>query len=163
MKPCCIHHFFIRCAVLVSGMVFCAGCFGDGSVRGVDTVMTDVNPFGWLNEAVVSFDNTDTVSLYDVSLVLRCGSDVDADSVWLALEFTSPDSVRFVERRAFPTAAPVRSASMASTVSIPYRHAVRFDRCGRYRVSLKPFRTVRGIEAAGFTFQKNEQTWEKTN
>ena len=130
-----------------------AGCSAE---RRADTVMGDVNPFGWLNEEVVTFDNADTVSKRDVSLVLRCGSDLDTDRLPLTLTFMAPDSSRFVERRVFALHLPEKSASTAAVVTIPYRWSVVLRQRGTYTIAIKPAETVRGIEAAGFTFQKTE-------
>lgn len=147
-------------ATTVLLLSFLTGCNAD---RRTDTVMGDVNPFGWLKEVTLSFDNTDTLSKGDLMLVVRCGSDLDSDRLPLSIEFTAPDSTRFVERKVFPLRMPGKAASSAAVITVPYRRAVRFSQSGRYTVTLRPLQKVCGIEAAGFTYKKIEKTWEKTN
>lgn len=127
-----------------------AGC---SARREVHTVMGDVNPFGWLSERVITFENRDTATLCDLALTLRCGSDLETGPLTLEIEFTAPDSTRFVERRTFALPHPVKPAATAAVVTLPYRRNVRFNRTGTYTIALKPSHTVRGIEAAGFTFE----------
>lgn len=119
-----------------------------------DTVMSNTNPFGWLNEESVEFENTDTLAKLDMALVLRCGSDIDTRNLPLTLTVTAPDSSRFVERRVFPVTLPEKTASTSATVTIPYRRSVRFSQLGIYTITMKPSHVVCGVEAAGFTFQK---------
>lgn len=124
--------------------------------RRADTVMADVNPFGWLNEQTVVYDNADTLSKTDIALVVRCNADTDLRNLPLTLTFMAPDSSRFVERRVFPLELPEKRTSTAVVVTVPYRRSVRLSQCGEYTITLKPTVAVHGIEAAGFTFQKND-------
>ena len=129
---------------------FAAGC-ADG--RRVDTVMCDVNPFGWLNAAELHFENSDTLSTGDLLLALRCNAGVERQQLPLTIEFTAPDSTRFVESRVFVLPAADGRPTTSGTVTIPYRRAVCFRQQGTYRVSIKPSEVLHGIEAAGFTFE----------
>ena len=132
-----------------------AGCLsGSGGVP--QSVMEDVNPFGWLREQRLEFHNDDTVSLRDIAILLRCGADADEGELPMEIKFTAPDSSRFVERRTIPLVLRRGPVSTAETVAIPYRRSVRLTQRGVYSVSLKPLASVRGIEAAGITIEKQQ-------
>lgn len=142
----------LRMAAAAACLLTACGCRAD---RAVDSVMADVNPFGWLDRCELRFENADTASLFDVSLVVRCGSDTDCDRLSLMLEFEAPDSTLFVERRDFPLHVPRKPASASALVTIPYRRGVHLSQTGVYTVTIKPSTVVRGVEAVGFTFEKN--------
>lgn len=128
-------------------------CTGTGT-RTVDSAMADVNPFGWNEPALVSFENSDTLSLRDLSLALRCGAPIGEPTLGLTLEFTAPDSTRFTEHCSFPLHLQRKPVSAAATVVIPYRRNVLLRKQGTYTVGIKPDHNLRGVEAVGITFEK---------
>lgn len=121
---------------------------------GTDTVMCDVNPFGWLNDACLRIDNTDTLAAGDLLLAVRINADNESDRLPLTIEFTAPDSSRFVETCIFPLPQPDKNPTSPEVFTIPYRQGVTLSQEGAYTVRLKPAERLRGIEAIGFTFQK---------
>lgn len=130
------------------------GCAGEN--RSVDTVMADVNPFGWLDEKVILFDNADTAARVDIALVARVADASQADRLTLDIEFMAPDSTLFVERKLFPLPHSRRSTPALEVVEIPYRRNAIFSQRGCYTVRLQPVESVKGVEAVGFKFEKTE-------
>lgn len=142
----------LPCLLCICAVV--CGCREDAPHA--DSVMCSVNPYGWLEPRELSFDNTDSLAEVDMMLAVRLNAEAGIDRLPLVIEFTAPDSTRFVENRTFPVAIPGKRSAASPVVTIPYRRAVRFGQCGRYRVVIKPSETLHGIEAVGLTFQKTE-------
>ena len=82
-------------------MLLLAGCSGRPESRAVA-----VNPCGWksVEEREVSFVNSDTVSLREVSVFAVTGGRCSAGCDSLPLEITvhTPDSLLFIERIVLP-------------------------------------------------------------
>lgn len=140
--------------VILATAMLAAGC--TEPPKPVDTAMRDVNPFGWLNDAIIRLENADTVATGNLLLTVRFNSDLRTDRLPLSLEFTAPDSSRFVETRIFPLPAVGKNPTVSEVVDIPYRQGVTLSQTGCYTIRLKPSEPIHGIEAIGFTFQKQQ-------
>lgn len=125
--------------------------------------MNDVDPFGWDEPSVIEYRNRDTVSLRDMSIAVRYGTSLKDDRLPLTITTVAPDSSRISEPNVFFLKHDAKPASTAAVEQIPYRHSARLSQCGVYRIIIEPSVRLRGVEAVGITFEKREQTWEKTN
>ena len=116
-------------AGLLLALLPAAGCLSPHR-----SAVADVDPLGWREAAEVRFPNADTLAVCDLWLVVRydaafAGGPVD-------LEVT--------------TVAPL----LCDTAVLYRRRAVL--RCaGDYRMTIRPCRPVRGIEAVGVTIEKS--------
>lgn len=140
--------------LVVAAALLCSGCDPAASRR-AGAVMADVNPFGWSSAAEVRFANSDTLALTDLSLVLRRTSDSRACGLPLEITLTAPDGSRLCDSVLFSLPRAASTASTASVATLHYRRGMRFGCEGVYTIVIRPLRTVRGVEAAGFTFDNN--------
>ncbi len=129
--------------ILLLGGLLC------GCTRPTQAVMEDVDPYGWVEAAVVRIENADTLTLRDLSLVIRSNRLFREDTLHLELTLRAPDSSRYSEVVAFPVRHLHRPAALRLIDEIPYRQNVVLNRFGAYWFSLKPLHPVRGVEAAG--------------
>lgn len=117
-------------------------------------VMTDVDSGRWEESVTVVYENADTVSLYDMSVVLRVTPGFDMWQLPLDMEILSPDSMRMREQLTLATAdAEPSPVSYGREVEFPYRRRVRLHSQGGYTVNITPRTPVAGVESAGVTFQ----------
>lgn len=138
------------CALILS--VGMAGC-----LRPTQAVLHDVDPYDWHDGVAVEVENGDTVTLRDVSLVIRSNRLFRADSLLLEIFVETPDSMHCTETVAFPMSHPRKAAALRTVVEIPYRRHVVFDRIGVYRFTLAPAEPIEGIEAAGINIVKSTE------
>lgn len=145
----------IYSAITVSAL---AGCSAAG-----ETVMQDVDPFGWDEAAVIEYDNRDTVSLYDLSLTVRYGIELKVNQLPLTITTVAPDSAYVSEPSVFFLKYDAKPASTAAVEQTAYRRSARLSQLGIYKIIIEPRVPLRGVEAVGITFEKRGETWEKTN
>lgn len=126
-----------------------------GCTRPTQAVMADVDPFSWSEAAIVKVENADTLTLRDLSIVIRANRHFRADTLHLEIALRGPDSTRFSELVALPMHHSHRPAALRLIDEIPYRRDVIFSRFGTYHLSLKPLNPIRGIEAAGINVVKS--------
>lgn len=140
----------IQLLLIAAGLSLC-GCMSPHQATA-----TDVNPLLWEGTAEIGFDNTDTLSLRDVSLFVRSNDRFAGDTIPLQIVFITPDSLRFEER--FTLCAPRTevAAALMSETQIPYRLRVQLAREGHYRMQITPLYPVRGIEAIGIHIVKSK-------
>jgi len=136
--------------------VFALAVWLGGCASPALTSIADVDPTGWgRGQSVsVSYANSDTTALYDLTLVVGYDSSVPCDAVNIRVTTLTPDSLTLTEsvrvyfdrgnldnRRYFEARAP-------------YRTGVRFRRKGEYRFSFAPEAPLHGIKSVGFKFEK---------
>lgn len=140
-------------AMILAASVCLTSCVACG-IEPCRVAMTDVDSGSWEDTATVRFDNTDTASLYDLSVVLHVSPSFDCEQVSLNVEILSPDSMRLTEDVTLATAV-LEASDKASgrDVEAPYRRSVRLQSKGCYTISITPREPVVGVEAAGVTFQ----------
>ena len=104
--------------------------------------MADVDPLGWREAAEVRFPNADTLAVCDLWLVVRYDAAFAGGPVDLEVTTVAPDSLRATEPFTLRLA--------------PSRGPSPLLRCaGDYRMTIRPCRPVRGIEAVGVTIEKS--------
>lgn len=93
------------------------------------------------------YDNSDTLSRRDISLVVRYDKGYVADSVAMTILTISPDSLVFEEP--FALHIPRLGNLRPEEQSFVYRSNVLLARSGRYLFRLTPLAPVEGIESIG--------------
>lgn len=93
------------------------------------------------------YDNSDTLSRRDISLVVRYDKGYVADSVAMTILTVSPDSLVFEEP--FTLHIPRLGNLRPEEQSFVYRSNVLLARSGRYLFRLTPLAPVEGIESIG--------------
>lgn len=132
-------------------------CLAMGMACGTEpcrVTMTDVDSGHWEKDATVVYDNTDTSTLFDLTIILHVKPDFEQRQLPLDIEILSPDSLRVRERLNLAVldghAAP--SASYGRDVEIPYRQRIRLRREGAYTIRITPRQAISGVESAGVAF-----------
>lgn len=117
--------------------------------------MSDVNIKNWDETATIKRVNEDTVTYYDLNIVLHVNSHFNSDDIELEVTMTSPDAIRHTERVSL-TCNSERDgvAAHSNDIEIPYRRDARLSVEGTYTFSLRPLKPLTGVEAAGIHFQK---------
>lgn len=119
-------------------------------------VMTDVNPAGWCLPAEVSITNTDTLAARELHVVLRSTGAFAGDTLTLRIGVCAPDSLCYEEP--FPVRlSPPKAGPVARETRTLYRSRVILADTGRYRFTITPVRSVRGVEAVGLCILPDRQ------
>lgn len=126
----------------------CALWFASCSSHGTTVEMNDMPEYRWSEAAHFSVDNDDTLSLRDLSVVVRYNRELKADSITVAITTLTPDSLRLDER--FTLHVPRTNEVRAVERIFPYRRNARFMRPGIYRFTISPADEIIGVESVGF-------------
>lgn len=145
------HKRLHRCAGMVLAALFATGCGPHTQSEAVD-----VDAGMWNAPAVIELANTDTVTLRDLHLFVRCNERFEADSLPLRVMLLSPDSLRFEERFVLRTERSELPAARSRVCEAPFRSRVVLPDTGRYRLVIAPATPQRGIEAVGINIVKTE-------
>lgn len=113
--------------------------------------MSDMAGYSWSEPAVFTVDNDDTLSLRELSIVIRYNREFAADSVTVGVATLTPDSLRLEER--FTLHIPATEQVRPVERIFPYRTRVRLMRCGQYRFTLSAADTVGGVESVGMMIE----------
>lgn len=137
-------------------VVACAALLAAGCISPNYSVATDVDAAAWREPATLLIANTDTTTLRDLSLFLRCNDRMPQDTLTVKIALITPDSLRCEED--FVVVVPVSRApaALARETVVPYRRRVCFSRTGDYRMTITPRHTVKGVEAIGIHIVKSE-------
>ncbi len=127
-----------------------------GCVMPVDTIVRDVSSTAWSAPAVLDYDNADTTSLREMTLIVRHDDRMAGDSVTLLIVVCTPDSLRHEESLRIYIPQRNAAAALARETEVPYRRKVRLAKEGTYRIEITPLRTVKGIGAVGMSITKSE-------
>lgn len=116
--------------------------------------MTDISERQWSRTVSVAYANTDTVSLYDMSVILHTVPDFSEQSLPLTVEVITPDSLRMCEQVVLTAIHDsVPRSTYGKEVEAPYRERIRFSRQGNYTIKITPDEPVAGVESAGVAFE----------
>lgn len=127
-----------------------------GCMAHTQCVAVDVDSRDWSRPALLSFTNSDTTTLRDLHLFIRCNERFEADSLPLRVMLLSPDSLRFEERFVLRTERGELPAARSRVCEAPYRSRVVLPDTGRYRLIIAPETPQNGIEAVGINIVKTE-------
>lgn len=123
--------------------------------RPTQAVMEDVDPYGWNRAVSVRIENGDTLTLRDLSLVVRSNRHFRSDSLRLKLTLHAPDSSHYTEQVAFVMNHPHRPAALRLVDEVPYRRRVILSQFGGYRFTITPTEPIRGVEAVGLNIVRS--------
>lgn len=119
-------------------------------------IVADVDAASWHAPAVIDLDNTDTTTLRDMDVFLRCNDLFAEDSLTMRIAVLTPDSLRCEEPLVLTVPHAHTPAAIARETVLPYRRRIRFARTGDYRITITPGRPVKGVEAVGINIVKSE-------
>lgn len=134
------HATKILCALIALFAVACGG-----PKRSVDIHDTEYSQ--WSEYEDFYYDNSDTLTKRDISIVVRYGKGYVADSVALSIMCVSPDSM--VMEEPFTLHIPHLADMRPEVQSFPYRRGVVLGTKGRYLFRVSPNTTVEGISSVG--------------
>ena len=117
--------------------------------------MHDMDEAVWSNAEEFTYDNQDSLSKRDISIVVRYGSDYVADSVSLRILAISPDSL--VTEEPFTLRIPRIKEVRPEEQTFLYRKDVVLGRCGEYTFRITPDTLVEGISSVGLMIGETEQ------
>ena len=103
--------------------------------------------------AVILFDNTDTASIRETSLVLRHDSRIKTDSVLLRISSLSPDSCRRTDTLTVTLRRKPLSGDICQSMQAVPEYT-RLHCMGLYTFEIAPLAPVRGIWGAALDFSK---------
>ena len=109
--------------------------------------MHDVKSDAWSTTEEFTYDNTDSLSKRDISIVVRYGNGYTADSVSLRILAISPDSL--VAEEHFTLRIPRIKEVRPEEQTFLYRKDVVLGRCGEYKFHIAPDTLVEGISSVG--------------
>ena len=107
----------------------------------------------WVNCEEFYYENEDTLTMRDMSIVVRYGAGYVADSVALRILSVSPDSMVFEEP--FTLHIPHLADMRPEEQTFVYRRNVTLRNKGDYRFRLTPVEPVEGIAAVGVVISEN--------
>lgn len=126
-------------------------------VRENTILMQSVDMRNWSNPVSVTYHNSDTTSLRNLSLTLHVNRLYEEEQIDVEVCMMSPDSLRYTELIALPTYPQwANPATLTTDVEVPYREGVKLRCEGEYIVTITPHRTMRGVEAVGMNFKSNK-------
>ncbi len=125
----------------------CTLLFAACSSHGTTVEMNDMAEYRWSEAAHFSVDNDDTLSLRDLSVVLRYNRELKADSITVAITTLTPDSLRLEER--FTLHVPRTNEVRTVERIFPYRRNARLMKPGVYRFTISPDDEITGVESVG--------------
>lgn len=127
-----------------------------GCTTTAESIMNDVDPRSWDSSTVISYENSDTLSLRDISIVVRYNADRQCDMLPLTITTAAPDSTVFTEQFVCRLNGQHKPAPTSAVKKIPYRLSSRLANIGTYNITITPTERQRGIEAVGVTFENKE-------
>jgi hypothetical protein len=116
-----------------------------------DSVVADVNPFGWSTPVTISYINSDTVSVKEAALLLRHAADARVGRI--VIEAHSPSGAMARDTVAV-TLAPNTASNNIQELSVAYRRGVMFAEAGAYSFTLTPTAEMTGVWSIGIQFNK---------
>ena len=117
--------------------------------------MHDMDEAVWSNAEEFTYDNQDSLSKRDISIVVRYGSDYVADSVSLRILAISPDSL--VTEEPFTLRIPRIKEVRPEEQTFLYRTDVVLGRCGEYTFRITPDTLVEGLSSVGLMIGETER------
>ena len=116
--------------------------------------MHDIKTDTWSTSEEFSYNNTDSLSKRDISIVVRYGNGYTADSVSLRILAISPDSLVTAEE--FTLRKPRTKEVRPEEQTFLYRKDVALGRCGEYKFHITPDTLVEGISSVGIVIGEPE-------
>lgn len=131
-------------------VLFVMGCYTP-----YRSVVADVDAGTWDEPAELILPNTDTLDAFDWQLFVRSDDRIAADTFTLRIAVETPDSLRFEEPFLVCLSGQSAPAALLRESLVGYRRNVRLARTGDYRLTIRPTRPLRGVEAVGIQTVKS--------
>lgn len=120
--------------------------------KGHSVEISDTENDRWSTVEEFYYDNVDTLTRRDISIVVRYGHGYTADSVAMSILSISPDSMVFEEP--FTLRIPRLGDMRPAEHTFLYRRNVLLYKEGRYTFRLKPDAVVEGISSVGLVISE---------
>lgn len=120
--------------------------------KGRSVEISDTENDKWSTVEEFYYDNVDTLTRRDISIVVRYGHGYTADSVAMSILSISPDSMVFEET--FTLRIPRLGDMRPAEHTFLYRRNVLLSKEGRYTFRLKPDAVVEGISSVGLVISE---------
>lgn len=114
--------------------------------------MHDTERCVWSEYEDFYYDNSDTLTQREISVVVRYGKGYVADSVALSIMCVSPDSM--VMEEPFVLRIPHLADMRPEVQNFPYRRGVVLGTKGRYLFRLRPHGSIEGISSVGLAISE---------
>ena len=147
MRRCVIN---ILVVAVIAAVV--AACGNTGRTVAVEDIESRV----WSEPQDFFYDNSDTLALRDISIVVRYEGSRVADTVAMDILTISPDSLVYEEP--FTLHIPRLGDMRPDEHTFLYRRSVLLARSGRYLFRLTPHAPAEGIASIGIVVGDNTQT-----
>lgn len=128
--------------------------------KGRSVVVNDTENDRWSTVEEFYYDNVDTLTRRDISIVVRYGHGYTADSVAMSILSISPDSLVFEEP--FTLRIPRLGDMRPAEHTFLYRRNVLLAKEGRYTFRLKPDAVVDGISSVGLVITEVKRVGDNT-
>lgn len=123
-------------------------------------MVNDTENDRWSTVEEFYYDNVDTLTRRDISIVVRYGHGYTADSVAMSILSISPDSLVFEEP--FTLRIPRLGDMRPAEHTFLYRRNVLLAKEGRYIFRLKPDAVVEGISSVGLVITEVKRVGDNT-
>lgn len=126
--------------------------------KGRSVEVSDTENDRWSTVEEFYYDNVDTLTRRDISIVVRYGHGYTADSVAMSILSISPDSM--VLEEPFTLRIPRLGDMRPAEHTFLYRRNVLLSKEGRYTFRLKPDAVVDGIGSVGLVISEVKREGE---
>ena len=126
--------------------------------KGRSVEVSDTENDRWSTVEEFYYDNVDTLTRRDISIVVRYGHGYTADSVAMSILSISPDSM--VLEEPFTLRIPRLGDMRPAEHTFLYRRNVLLSKEGRYTFRLKPDAVVEGIGSVGLVISEVKREGE---
>ncbi len=129
------------CSIVV--LVAMVGCMTNPSVA------VDVDARAWQSTVHLEVSNSDTITLRDINLFMRCEQGMVADSIELNVMTVAPDGSSYSEDFTIHMPQSSDRKSNVRFIEQCYRQRVRLVQRGAYSIYLRPYAVYKGVESWG--------------
>ena len=133
----------VRILVVVATSILCS-CLAPQNVE-----MVGVDMESWNKADSLVYDNSDTLSLRNLSVAIRYNDNLKRVVLPLKIGVTTPDARHYADTVELQLRHPSTALAVATTESLPYRTNVQLSQKGCYTFSFEPLEEVQGVEAIG--------------
>lgn len=136
--------------ITVVAALLLLACGTDSQIR-VEAIDGSV----WRKEVCVQIENSDTLALRQLNIVLRHNSNFDGGEIPLRIKVLAPDGRYNEEQHTLMVKADAAPSLISRVSVVPYRSDVQLSIRGVYMFVFEPLAELKGVEAVGVEL-KNE-------
>ncbi len=116
--------------------------------------MVATDPHCWIRGESIIYNNSDTVSLVNISVSLRYNNSFRSDTLSVTVQTSLPDARQCIEPVVLHLAREYSATAVVSSESVLYRSSCRLAQMGEYIFTITPRSAVKGIEAVGIQIDR---------